>query len=58
MGIYKTGNTAHDTTIFNAEIQRQNAAPVGSSQATYKSADQAFARAVLTSCRRRSLLRC
>jgi hypothetical protein len=36
--------------MANAEIQRQNAAPTGSSQATYKAADLAFARAALASC--------
>ena len=47
---YKTGVLAHDTAIANAEIARQNSAPTGSSQATYKSADLAFARAALASC--------
>jgi hypothetical protein len=48
---YRTGNLAHDTARELAEIQRMNAAPVGSSQATYKAADLAYARAVLSSCR-------
>jgi hypothetical protein len=47
---YKTGVKAHDDAIALAEVQRQNAAPPGSSQATYKSADLAFARAALASC--------
>jgi hypothetical protein len=47
---YKTGNFAHDTAIANAEIARQNSAPVGSSQSTYKAADLQFARAALASC--------
>jgi hypothetical protein len=48
---YKTGNKSHDDAIAAAEVQRQNAAPVGSSQATYKAADLAYARAAFASCR-------
>jgi hypothetical protein len=47
---YKTGVKAHDDAIAAAEIQRQNAAPPGSTQATYKAADLAYARAALASC--------
>jgi hypothetical protein len=48
---YPTGNKSHDDARNNAEIQRQNSAPTGSSQATYHAADLAFARAVSLSCR-------
>jgi hypothetical protein len=47
--IIKTGNKAHDDACLTAENTRQAAMVVGVSQATAKSADIAFYRAVIAS---------
>jgi hypothetical protein len=47
---YKQTVKAHDDAMNLAAIQREASTPPGSSQATYKAADLAFARAALASC--------
>jgi hypothetical protein len=46
---YKTGNSTHDSNIYNARLARDVAAPPGSSQAVFRSADIIYARTVLQS---------
>jgi hypothetical protein len=48
--VIKTGVTAHDTALINAERTRQATIVAGASMATVKAADIAFARAALASC--------
>ena len=46
---YKTGVPAHDAAVYAARLARDVAAPPGSSQQTYKSADITYARACFNS---------